>query len=339
MKRKKSSKVLKKSCAIILLAFCFVLIYTKPVKAAEMTFELNRYYYIASAENTNLVLDVSGGSIRDGANIQLWNRNGTGAQLFKIVESSKSGYYCFVNKNSGKVIDIEGGFSAAGTNVQQYQKNDTQAQNWKLYRTEDSKAIYIVAECGKFLDVSGGIFKAGSNVWIYDDNRTAAQRFVLIPYINYEYKTVTLEFDDVVGWQEEIERANRSVSGYGSYQINPSGNVFYNGKIIVNTEVLEWKTIEVKVPASQGPGVSSYKTEYWKLPYKIRYELHSHDDRVRCWLDFSKASFWQQCDCGYRDSWSCELPWPDLTKNSDTQTTESVIKHIQPQFKVLWTIR
>lgn len=308
------------------------------LRAMALTIEHNDYYYIASALDTNQVLDVSAGSHRNGANIQLYQKNGSNAQLFKIVPSSDEGYYTIINKGSGKVLDVEGGQSESGTNVQLYEHNGTQAQQWQIYLANNSNEnIYIISRCGKYLDACGGYSGNGTNIWIYDGNSTLAQEFKLIPYINTTYETVSLEFNDCNEWQKEIEKAQRSITFGGSLATNPSGNTYYTGKIITGMTVLSWKTINIKIPLS-GPG-NPYKWEKISLPSEIQYKLHTHNNDVKMWFSVSNLKFYQQCECGYRDEWTWEVPLPDLTENTDAQTTDSVIKAIAPQQKVLYTIQ
>lgn len=318
--------------AILVLFTCFPFMQTT-VKA--LTVSLNEYYYIASALDNNMVLDVAGGSTKDGANIQLYKRNGTNAQLFMIVESEVPGYYYIVNKGSGKVLDVQGGNTASQTNVQLYTQNSTQAQHWKLYKAYNSdENVSFMARCGKFLDVSGGNTENGTNIWIYDGNNTQAQAFKLIPYVNTAYVTKTLTFDSLDTWQREFEKARRSaVSVDGGFQINPSGNTYYTGSIITGMEVLETKSLRVKYPLP-GPG-NPYVWKVVQLPSKIQFKLHKHNDHVNMWFTGSSLNFWQQCECGYRDEWKWDIPWPDT---SDAQTTDAVIKAL-PRQQVLYRLK
>lgn len=139
----KNNQIVKKTLSILLTSIC--LIFLCGIRVNALTIESGDYYYIASALNTNQVLDVSGGSHRNGANIQLYQRNGTDAQLFKIVRSSEEGYYNIINKGSEKALDVEGGRTQSETNVQLYEQNGTQAQQWQLFLKNDtSEYIYIL---------------------------------------------------------------------------------------------------------------------------------------------------------------------------------------------------
>src|SRR5262249_3892330 len=78
-------------------------------------------YRIASAYDGKCV-DVNAASSANGAQIQQFTCNGTGAQSF-IVSDQGEGWYKLLNANSGKAIDITSASTANGANVQQYQDN------------------------------------------------------------------------------------------------------------------------------------------------------------------------------------------------------------------------
>ena len=132
-------------------------------------------YTIISAKNTNYVLDVSGGSTSNGANIQIYVGNKTEAQNFKLTYSN--GYYKIVNQKSGKVLDVAGGKKTSGTNVQQYVDNGTDAQKWSI-QDAGNGYYYIVSKLsGMYLDIQGGTVKNGGNIQVYVSNKTEAQKF------------------------------------------------------------------------------------------------------------------------------------------------------------------
>ena len=62
-------------------------------------------YFIASSLNSDKVLDVNGGSKSNGGNVQIYENNGTNAQIWKVVYDKKGGYYSLTNKGSGKVLE------------------------------------------------------------------------------------------------------------------------------------------------------------------------------------------------------------------------------------------
>ncbi len=138
-------------------------------------------YVIASGQNGFKVLDVAGGSTQSGANIQLYDANGTNAQKFDVKwvasDDEDGGYYLIVNKGSGKVVDICGGADADGTNIWQYDKNDTEAQKWEILPAGNGAYYILAKKNGKVIDVQYGSMQNGTNIWLYSQNGTKAQKF------------------------------------------------------------------------------------------------------------------------------------------------------------------
>lgn len=74
-------------------------------------------YVIQSKINPNYVLDVTGGSLNNGANVQLYRANGSDAQAWKITHDTL-GYVTLINVKSGKVLDVTAAKAGNGSNVQ-----------------------------------------------------------------------------------------------------------------------------------------------------------------------------------------------------------------------------
>ena len=132
-------------------------------------------YNIYSALNTNKVLDVAGSSKKDKANIQLYTKDGTPAQRFKVSYYGK-GYYIIKNINSNKVLDVVGAKTDNKTNVDQYTQNNSCAQLWVIKKTDNYYTL--MNRCSnKVLDVSGAKTINGTNIQIYSSNNSNAQKF------------------------------------------------------------------------------------------------------------------------------------------------------------------
>lgn len=140
-------------------------------------------YLIQSRVGQAQVLDVANGALGNGGNVQLFNWNGTPAQLWRVTHDDK-GYVTFTNINSGKVLDVAAGIASAGTNVQQYESNNSLSQKWVALRTETGQ-IEVVSALSKSLclDVSGGSGVPRANIQIYTRNGTDAQRFTFFQMI------------------------------------------------------------------------------------------------------------------------------------------------------------
>ena len=133
-------------------------------------------YVISSALNSNFVLDVSNGSTSNGANIQLYQSNGTTAQQFKISHDS-TGYVTITNVKSGKVLDVSDGVASNGKNVWQYGSNSTRAQMWIVTKSGNSYQMISAINSNYVLDLSDGVVRNGKNIHIYSSNGTNAQKW------------------------------------------------------------------------------------------------------------------------------------------------------------------
>ena len=83
---------------------------------------------------TGMVLDVEGGSTQDGANIQQWTWNRSGAQRWRV-ESKAGGTVQLVSVGSGKCLDVSGRSTAPGARLTQYRCTGADNQTFRLNRT------------------------------------------------------------------------------------------------------------------------------------------------------------------------------------------------------------
>lgn len=136
---------------------------------------------------------------------------------------------------------------------------------------------------------------------------------------NNRYMTVTYDCSNMNAWINSVVDSQDS-----------------SGGIIVAQNVLSYKTITRKVPVS-GPsynGESPYITETIKVPYQVRYKIHTHTRAYgygQSWVytNGSIETLYTCKGCSLRKSlvvW--EIPFPD---SSDAQTTQTVISGL-PQF-------
>lgn len=186
-------------------------------------------YAIVSGNGSHKALDVSGASKSSGANVQIYDENGTDAQHWKLTynRDKTSKYYGMarlVNVNSGKALDVYSAIAKSGTNVQQYTVNDNTAQWWQLVQgakaTGRSGYLLRSALLGDFvLDVNGGGLANGTNVQIWASNGSAAQRFTF----------VALEDEKSDSWMTsgvaKLATEHASDLADGTYIISAFGNV------------------------------------------------------------------------------------------------------------------
>ncbi len=109
-------------------------------------------YVLTSAAGSN-VLNVSGASTADGADVSLNASTGDGSQKW-VMQSAGDGYYYLRNLHSWKVLDLVNG------NVQQSDATGASSQKWKVVET--SGGFQVVNANGMYLDGSSGSAKAAS---------------------------------------------------------------------------------------------------------------------------------------------------------------------------------
>lgn len=168
---------MKRQWYTLLLMFSMVLL-CLPIIPAEAAQPIkNGTYTIVSALNSGMVLDVDGASDANGANVQLYEKNGTKAQQFKL--KYKSGYYTIQNVGSKKMFDIETPSDHDGANVLQWESDGSDGQKWKLISAGNGY-YYVKSKLGRYLDVDGASDGNGTNVQVWTGNKTKAQKFKFV---------------------------------------------------------------------------------------------------------------------------------------------------------------
>ncbi len=135
-------------------------------------------YSLASRADPSKVLDVAGGSVSNGGNVQAWAANGTAAQRFRLT-CGDDGFYTIQNLKSGKVLDVADANLVPGTNVQQWDANGTDAQKWAVRANADGSYTIVSKANGLALDLSGSTVADGSNAQCWQLDGSGSQSFVL----------------------------------------------------------------------------------------------------------------------------------------------------------------
>lgn len=136
-------------------------------------------YRLGSMLNGGQVVDVTGGSLSDSAQTQLYGSNDTLAQYWTFTYNKSTGYYTVRSAVSGKVLDCRGGGVSNGIAVQQYAENGTSAQWWRVVVNSDGSVSLISAKSGLALDVPGANSANCSKLQLYSANGTNAQKWTL----------------------------------------------------------------------------------------------------------------------------------------------------------------
>ncbi|MCH3944137.1 MAG: RICIN domain-containing protein [Atopobiaceae bacterium] len=139
-------------------------------------------YTIRTKRAADRLVDISGRSLANGGNAQMYHGNETPAQRFYVSFAGVSGgkgYYTVRNVCSGKVLDVAGGSSRAGANVQQYSGNGTKAQQWVAAPSPSDSSYFVLTNVGSglVLDIAGNSSANGANLQQWGANGTSAQDF------------------------------------------------------------------------------------------------------------------------------------------------------------------
>lgn len=137
-------------------------------------------YMICNRGLGTAMLDISGASRSNGANAQLWEANGSGAQRFMISYDECAGAYEIMCAASGLALDVDCADFSSGANVRQYARNGSAAQRWLI--TQRGDGAYTIASAGGpglVLDAKWGSTSNGTNVQLYESNGSAVQSWRL----------------------------------------------------------------------------------------------------------------------------------------------------------------
>ena len=141
----------------------------------------NGIYEIVAGTNSDRVLDVSGGvpNARNGANVQIYDRNQTDAQRWRITYDRETDSYLIINPASNLSLDVSGGSLSSSANIQMYTQNGTLAQRWSITKNSDNSFTITSVNSNHVADIHGGSGGNSANVQQYVSNNTPAQKWQL----------------------------------------------------------------------------------------------------------------------------------------------------------------
>lgn len=131
-------------------------------------------YEIETSLGNDMVLDISGGSTSNNANVQLWKKDNVLQQKFKI-SYVKGGYYKIEAIHSKKALDID----SNGTNVVQYDSGDKDSQQWSIVDSGNGTYSIISKSTGKYLNIQDEVADYRANVNVSSKNNKSSQKFKL----------------------------------------------------------------------------------------------------------------------------------------------------------------
>lgn len=161
------------------------------------------YFAIQPMYSEN-VFDIKDASKKNAADLRVWERNDTSAQLFKFVYAGSPMTYYIYNKNSGKVLDAsEKNINRNGCPVFQYSYHGGDNQKWKLHTApmwslppKNQKFFIKTAYSKKYLDLPGGgkeTDKNGKEFVIWDFDNGGDRKFKIIPTGSHSWINIQVQ--------------------------------------------------------------------------------------------------------------------------------------------------
>lgn len=169
------------------------------------------YYYINSALNSNLSIDLSGGSKLNKTNIQVYSTGLTLNQLWYIKKISDGSYSITSSLSPKTSLDITGGYTNSGTNIQLYKYKSLKSQQWYI-KDVGGGAYTFVSKLGSLaIDVASSKPGNGTNIYSNKLNYGKSQQFTLKKYTNKKiYRGI-----DVSSWQYNVDWKKVAQSNIG----------------------------------------------------------------------------------------------------------------------------
>lgn len=131
-------------------------------------------YVIHSVIDESKCVDVTGGSVSEAANVQLWSENDGNAQKFYFARQH-NGCYVITAECSGKALTAKEAVSGANAELQDY--DGRAEQQWNLMPTGYGTYILQSAAARVYLDICGGFTDDGNNVQVWEYSGSSAQKF------------------------------------------------------------------------------------------------------------------------------------------------------------------
>jgi Ricin-type beta-trefoil lectin domain-like len=180
--------------------------WSNAINGCALTTNTATTYYQIVNRNSGLVLDVSGASTTQGAQVFQWSNHNGASQQWKLVTVGNN--FQIVNRNSGLLLGVAGASTSAGANVIQWTANTSLDQQWFLY-PDGGRDVIVNRNSGLVLDITGGSTSVGAHAFQWYYHNGLSQQWALVPVKPY-YKIVNLHS----GLVADITGGSTSVGAY-----------------------------------------------------------------------------------------------------------------------------
>lgn len=137
-------------------------------------------YEILPEKSSSYAMDVTGGGQASKETlIELYERNGTDAQIFTIQRVSGD-WYRIVHKRTGYVVNVAGGHDRNAEDIQIYKDDGSDSCYWRFI--DAGNGSYIIQSKlgdGRVLDLSDNKTRNGTRIQLWDYHTKQAARWVL----------------------------------------------------------------------------------------------------------------------------------------------------------------
>ncbi len=183
------------------------------------------YYQIVSTLDNNKVLDVNGGNVLNGNNVQLYSNNSSLSQIWYFKYLNDGYYQITTSINRNVSLDVAGASMNKNANAQVYKNNNSDAQTWLVKDYGDGTVGIVSKQSGLYIDVASGNTADGTNIQLYNGNDSKSQKFKLVKYTGKKIYTGV----DVSKYQKEIDWGQVATSGVNFAIIRAgSGGNYYD---------------------------------------------------------------------------------------------------------------
>lgn len=188
-------------------------------------------FYVRSALDKNMVLDVTAKGKNDGTNIELWIVKYMTHQEFKF-EYLGNGEYVIRAVHSNKALTVQNSSKEDGANVEQREYKNTDNQKWEIVKA--GGYFFIRSKCnGLYLNIQGGQARLGANINVSNIEDSMDNKKFIIE--NNKYKGIDIsKYNGDINWksvkQSGIDFAIIRV-GFRGYE---TGKIVFDNKFIEN---------------------------------------------------------------------------------------------------------
>lgn len=139
-------------------------------------------YSIRTGDANQYGLDIEGGSLNDGAKLQIWTYVKQKQQQFKLAYLGNGDYTLSVYL-TGKALTAE------GTKIVQQTYQNSDSQKWKIRYAKDGKFKFLNKETELCITLENNMITNGSSLGLMGESETNKQQFTIEPLELYEEGT------------------------------------------------------------------------------------------------------------------------------------------------------